>query len=167
MRCFIGVPVEGPLAARLRGQPLPGDARAVRGRDLHLTLAFLGEREEQWARTLWPPLQRALAGLPAFSVPLTGVGAFPRPGGRIWAASVAPAATLLELHETVWRVLERRGLDRERRRFRPHLTLARAAAPITAPPRPLDDLLPVTKVVFYQSPGEGGAYRRLAVWALE
>lgn len=166
MRCFIGVPVADELAKRLRGLALPADGRAVLGRDLHLTLAFLGEIDESRARRLWERLGKTLSKLPAFTAPITGVGPFPRSGGRIWAASVAPVAALQDLHQAVWRVLDAGGIERDRRRYRPHLTLARTAMPIAAPARALAETLPVTQVVFYQSPGGEMGYRRLAVWPL-
>ena len=44
MRCFIGIPVPPALAATLTANPVPPTARPVPAANLHLTLAFLGER---------------------------------------------------------------------------------------------------------------------------
>ena len=70
MRCFIGIPVPPALAATLTANPVPPTARPVPAANLHLTLAFLGERSRSQLEPLLPPLKNALARLPAFTVTL-------------------------------------------------------------------------------------------------
>lgn len=52
MRCFIGIPVPADPGQALRDRPWAEGARAVPAADLHLTLAFLGERSHGWARSI-------------------------------------------------------------------------------------------------------------------
>ena len=61
MRCFIGIPVPPALAATLTANPVPPTARPVPAANLHLTLAFLGERSRSQLEPLLPPLKNALA----------------------------------------------------------------------------------------------------------
>ncbi|HCJ65458.1 MAG TPA: RNA 2',3'-cyclic phosphodiesterase, partial [Alcanivorax sp.] len=56
MRCFIGIPVPPALAATLTANPVPPTARPVPAANLHLTLAFLGERSRSQLEPLLPPL---------------------------------------------------------------------------------------------------------------
>ena len=129
MRCFIGIPVPPALAATLTANPVPPTARPVPAANLHLTLAFLGERSRSQLEPLLPPLNNALARFPAFTVTLSTVDAFPEPGGRIWAAHARRDVALLDLHQQVWSVLSQAGIEAEPLQFLPHVTLARAAAP--------------------------------------
>ena len=166
MRCFIGIPVPPALATTLTATPVPLPARPVPAGNLHLTLAFLGERSRSQLEPLPPPLKNALARLPAFTVTLSTVDAFPEPGGRIWAAHARRDVALLDLHQQVWSVLSQAGIEAEPLQFLPHVTLARAAAPLQAEPTPGPWVLPVNSVMLYESPPDG-YYRVLQNWPLK
>ncbi|QJX01700.1 hypothetical protein HML84_03445 [Alcanivorax sp. IO_7] len=84
MRCFIGIPVPADPGQALRDRPWAEGARAVPAADLHLTLAFLGERSYGWARSLWPALAAIAAATPAFDLPLPTVDVFPAPAVASW-----------------------------------------------------------------------------------
>lgn len=165
MRCFIGIPVPPALAGALSSTPAPPPARPVPPGNLHLTLAFLGERSWPWLEPLLPALQAALTAAPAFTVTLSTLDAFPEPGGRIWAAHARREPALLELHGKVWEVLGQAGVEAEPRAFLPHITLARGASPLNAMPQPGPWLLPVDSVMLYESPPDG-YYRVLREWPL-
>nr|WP_159660469.1 2'-5' RNA ligase family protein [Alcanivorax xiamenensis] len=150
MRCFIGLPVPKEAGrALLQGVP-DGAGRRLPLADLHLTLAFLGERELSWTQTLCRRLEATLEGVQPLSLKLSGGGLFPpggmplggmplggtpqrsspsrgapSSGGRPWAARAFPSPALMALHERVWRLLEDLGMEREERGFLPHVTLAR------------------------------------------
>ena len=113
-----------------------------------------------------PPLNNALARFPAFTVTLSTVDAFPEPGGRIWAAHARRDVALLDLHQQVWSVLSQAGIEAEPLQFLPHVTLARAAAPLQAEPTPGPWVLPVNSVMLYESPPDG-YYRVLQNWPLK
>lgn len=166
MRCFIGIPVPADPGQALRDRPWPEGARAVPAADLHLTLAFLGERSHGWARSLWPALAAIAAATPAFDLTLPAVDVFPRAGGRILAARAERAPRLLALHGSIWRVLQDAGVEAETRRFLPHVTLARLPAPAESNPVPGPWTLPVRELMFYQSPPEQDGYRALARWPI-
>lgn len=167
MRCFVAIPVPAALAGALGQVPAPERVRAQTAGDLHLTLAFLGERERQATLlTLWPVLQQEVRALGAFTVTLSVATAFPGAGDRVWAALAERNEALLDIHQRVWRVLEAHGVAREVRAFRPHVTLGRAATRLAAAPWPGPWALPVREVVLYESPRGGGGYRPLAAVSL-
>ncbi|HEX5678582.1 MAG TPA: RNA 2',3'-cyclic phosphodiesterase [Alcanivorax sp.] len=165
MRCFIGIPVPPALAATLAATPFSLPARPVPENNLHLTLAFLGERSRSQLEPLLPALESVLTRLPAFTVTLTTLDAFPEPGARIWAAHARREPALLALHGTIWHLLTQAGLDAESRPFLPHVTLARGAAPLRAEARPGPWVLPVDSVMLYESPPDGH-YQVLKEWPL-
>jgi len=165
MRCFIGIPVPPALATTLFAYPVPPPARPVPEGNLHLTLAFLGERSRSQLAPLLPALESALTRLPAFQVTLSTLDAFPEPGARVWAAHARRESALLDLHRQVWEVLGQAGIEAEPRRFLPHVTLARAASPLQAEPTPGPWVLPVNSVMLYESPPDG-YYRVLQDWPL-
>lgn len=126
MRLFVGLDL--PWATRLRlaglgGGGIPG-ARWVPVENFHLTLRFIGEVVPHVAEAV----DEALLGLRArrFALELAGVGTFAK-GGRdttLWVG-VARNPALELLAGKVETALQRAGLPPERRRFMPHVTLAR------------------------------------------
>ena len=105
----------------LRGG-LPG-ARWIDAENFHITLRFIGDVDERTADDVASSLDQV--SRPCFSVELNGLGAF---GGRkphsVWAG-VAMTPELAELQADLERRMQRLGLPPERRKFAPHVTLAR------------------------------------------
>lgn len=125
MRLFVGIELPWSLRERLTIMQggIPG-ARWVPGENFHLTLRFIGEVAAYRAEEI----DLALSGLRGrgFSLMLAGVGTFAK-GGRettLWAG-VEREPALDHLQAKVETALQRAGLAPERRRFTPHVTLAR------------------------------------------
>lgn len=102
---------------------LPG-ARWVAADQLHLTLRFIGAVDG----ALFADIREGLATIEAapFSFQLQGAGHFP-PRGRprvLWLG-VQADERLLHLRNKVNAVLRRLGLEAEKRKFAPHITVAR------------------------------------------
>ncbi len=126
MRLFVGL--ELPWEARRRlamlgGRGVPG-ARWVPMENFHLTLRFIGEVPAYRAEEV----DEALAALRAkrFALELAGVGTFAK-GGRdttLWVG-VTRNPALEHLAGKIETALQRAGMHAERRRFAPHVTLAR------------------------------------------
>lgn len=95
-----------------------------RDEQLHLTLAFIGEVPSSTVRQIEDELS-AIAFDP-FELSLEGVNMFgnTRQPKTLWAG-VADEAPLHHLHEKVMNALERIGVEPDRRRYKPHVTLAR------------------------------------------
>jgi len=125
MRLFVALDLPHAMRTRLSflGGGLPG-VRWVQPENYHVTLRFIGELPGWRA----DEVDQALAGLraPAFTVQLSGVGTFEKAGRvtSIWVG-VQRTPALDHLQAKVETALQRAGLERERRRFAPHVTLAR------------------------------------------
>jgi RNA 2',3'-cyclic 3'-phosphodiesterase len=90
---------------------------------LHLTLRFIGEVDRPQADDVADALGR-VRGEP-FAIRINGVGRFEqRNSGALWAG-VEPKEPLAALAAKVERACQSVGLERERRAFHPHITLAR------------------------------------------
>lgn len=123
-RLFVGLPLPRPLAGRLAEmQPKARQGvRLIAESDLHLTLHFLGTREVA-------PTREALASVraSAFPVRLEGPGCFSAGRKTILWVGVEPSGALIELHRVTGEALRAIGFEPERRRYHPHVTLARLA----------------------------------------
>jgi 2'-5' RNA ligase len=126
MRLFVALDLPRTLRDRLSmlaNAGLPG-ARWVPPENYHLTLRFIGETPGHRAEEI----DDALAGLRArgFSLTLSGLGTFTK-GNRasaLWVG-VERNPQLDHLQSKIETALQRCGLEPERRRFQPHVTLAR------------------------------------------
>lgn len=97
--------------------------------NLHITLKFLGETGEDFARRAETALTAALAGVPGFAVSLAGLGVFPPVGAPrvLWIGIQEGERALAELAARIEDALAKAGFSREKRRYEPHVTLARFA----------------------------------------
>lgn len=129
MRLFIAIDLPeavrrglGELEQELK--PATGTARWVSPEAIHITLKFLGEVPE--ARL--PEIDAGLVGLnwKPITITVRGLGFFPgkRSPRVFWAGMEAP--TMPGLAEQLDTRMERLGFEKEKRVFRPHITLARA-----------------------------------------
>ncbi len=139
MRCFIAVELPGETRAELQemaGQLRRAGIRAswVRPENLHLTLRFLGEIDEDQVQAAGERLERDSRGRSPFVLALDGAGAFPNPrrASVIWAGVGPLVGGLSEIQALTERVAAGIGLKPENRPFRPHLTLARVRRPAEA-----------------------------------
>lgn len=100
------------------------EARFTPFDQLHLTLAFLGEVDGGRARDVEEELATVRAA--PLRLELRGVGHFPPRGEpRVLWAGFERSEPLLTLQRSVARHLEQAGCELERRKFHPHVTLAR------------------------------------------
>jgi len=132
MRTFIAVEVTGPaLEAILRYQEqlrqFPAKVRWARPEQMHLTLKFLGEIEEPQAETVAEALKNLAGQNQAFEAELKGLGGFPdlRRPNVLWAGVQSGSEGLTRLADRVERAVKDLGFKKEKRPYRPHLTLGR------------------------------------------
>jgi 2'-5' RNA ligase len=129
MRIFIAIDLPNEIRKELKElqrtlRPLTTSARWVAPESIHITLKFIGEVPDKRIEEI----DGELSGLTwkPFTVSVRGVGFFP--GSRspriFWAGMEAP--TMQSLTEKLDSRMERLGFEKEKRAFRPHITLARA-----------------------------------------
>jgi 2'-5' RNA ligase len=125
MRLFVAIALPEDLRARLSRiqQGVPA-ARWVDPDNLHLTLRFIGEADGSEAQDLDAALAQVRAA--RFAVTLAGVGRFGqgRKSRALWVG-VEPAPGLDRLRRRVEQAVQAAGFAPERRKFKPHVTLAR------------------------------------------
>jgi RNA 2',3'-cyclic 3'-phosphodiesterase len=145
MRLFIAINLPDEVRTQLKElqrllRPLASTAKWVPPESIHITLKFLGEVPEKRVEQIDTALA-SLAWKP-FTISVHSVGFFP--GARsprvLWAGMEAP--TMQGLTEALDTRLEPLGFEREKRAFRPHITLARAKT------SPLDKALVTASATF-------------------
>lgn len=105
------------------------EVKWVDGRNLHITLLFLGDVEDRDLPEICRLTARAAARIDAFRISIAGLGAFPslRRPKTIWAAVNEGRDDLVRLAAELETVLGDSGHYRsEDRAYVPHLTLGRA-----------------------------------------
>ena len=182
MRVFLALDLGSELRGKLAElerelRPLARRARWVRPESMHLTLRFFGEVSAVGVDSLAARLGEAFAGLPAFALDFRGCGVFPdRKDPRVlWVGVPEPPPAVFELQSRGEAVARALGFAPERRRFEPHLTVAR----FRGPERGIDSILTsclardfgrngVGEAVLFESrlSPAGSTYRRLRVYPL-
>ena len=124
MRAFVAIDLPDPVRAALEAlqERLPL-GRPVDPDQMHLTLAFLGEQPDDVIEAA----HQALEGirLPAFDLQLQGLGTFGDRQPTVLWAGVREPGPVKALHDRLLPALHGAGIVLERRRFRPHVTIAR------------------------------------------
>lgn len=178
IRAFLALPLpeatRGELAILQRRLGL---SRPVAPENLHLTLVFLGSQPEPVLEEAHEALE-ALRGR-AFVLGLRGVGLFGGAVPRAVYAGVAACPALEALQARVAQAVRRAGIMLPRRRFVPHVTLARFAAGAGPGPAGLEKALAgaalwqavpfkATQMVLYASHlrPSGAVYEPLASYPL-
>ena len=132
MRLFVGLDLPWSLRQRLSflAGGIPG-ARWLPPENYHVTLRFIGEVAGYRAEEI----DHALAALRGrgFTLSLAGVGTFEKAGRPValWVG-VERNPQLDLLQSKIETACQRAGLEPERRRFAPHVTLARLDNPAEA-----------------------------------
>jgi 2'-5' RNA ligase len=166
-RCFFALPLSGDaldaLDAHRRALEPEVHRSGVRAswvaRDcMHVTLAFLGDIAPDDVSVLRDAMAPVTGATAPIATTLGAVDAFPGPRrARVLVAALDDAeGAIARLATTCQRAATRIGNEPERRRFRPHATLARLRAPLDVR-RMLDGLparpVPVAldRVVLFES----------------
>jgi len=128
IRLFVAL--ELPEAVRMRLVALEGGvpgARWMTDGQLHLTLRFIGEVDENVAHDIDDAL--LLIRAPAFTMEISGVGEFGGKNPRALWAGVRANDALTHLQRKIETAMQRIGLPPEQRKFAAHVTLARLKSP--------------------------------------
>ena len=101
--------------------------RWVATSNIHVTMQFLGDVEEGMTTEVCERAGRAARQIQPFDFEVRGIVCVP-PGGQVrmvWANVLDPTGQMAELHDVLAAELMEMGFEPEKRRFKPHLTLAR------------------------------------------
>lgn len=176
VRAFLAIPLPEQLKDSIRAlqrqlKTQITSARWVRPENLHLTLHFFAEIEQETLEKIGVSMLSVRDCCRPFLVEVKGLGAFPnlhRPR-VIWLA-LEPKEQLRQLHRDCGKILRQAGVAVDPRPYSPHLTIARMRNL-----RPdLTDLfnsanihrvghLPVNKLVLYESRLHPGGAEHIAL----
>jgi len=132
MRTFIAIEIPDEIKkemaeaqSRLKGSGV--EAGWTKPEGIHLTLKFLGEVEESRVPEIMDALTSAIQGMGRFRLEIAGAGAFPNPKSArvVWIGVSGDIERLITLQSSVEEAMAGLGMEREDRKFTPHLTLGR------------------------------------------
>jgi len=94
---------------------------------IHLTLKFLGNITSNSIVEITRAIEEAARGIPPFQLEVKGVGVFPnlKRVQVVWVGLSGEVDKLSQLQQRLESTLEHLGFAPERRKFTPHLTVAR------------------------------------------
>ena len=136
-RTFIALEMNEDLQRHLNGvirqvaQVLP-DVRWVNAMGVHLTLAFLGELDDEQLASAEQAAETVAQRHHPFSYSLSHLGVFgsQRAPRVIWMGIDEPTGALIAVHRALQQELIQHGFEVDSRPFSPHLTLARVKSPL-------------------------------------
>jgi 2'-5' RNA ligase len=118
---------------------IPSGVHWVDPQGIHLTLKFLGNVDSSVVNDLLGAMKMASQNYhgPKFSLSLAGLGLFPneKQPRVLWAGTDGDIESLRDLQTLVDEATSRLGFSREKRPFRPHLTLGRVQDGVSQGPR--------------------------------
>lgn len=129
MRLFTGIPLSDDTVARIARlldylRP-HGQLRWVPSYNLHFTTKFIGEWPENRLEELIAALQ-PLGSRPPIEIAASGIGWLPNPHSpRVLFVGVKAGPELARLASDTEDALAALGIEKEKRAFKPHFTLAR------------------------------------------
>ena len=136
IRSFIAIELPTGTRSSLEGitgklKASAGDVRWVKTDDIHLTLKFLGDVEEERIPDIGGCIEQCVMGITPFTIAVRGMGAFPSDHSPqvIWIAAADESGTLSRMQLSLEDGLARLGFKKEKRPFSPHLTLGRLKSP--------------------------------------
>lgn len=137
IRSFVAIELPKELKKRIDDyqrqlKPLCRHTRWVKSDSLHITLKFLGEQEADLIQRVQQNLEHVSGVFSPFQITIKEFGAFPgkRNPRVLWLGVISePLQQLYQLFQFVENDLHGLGFPKEKRRFSPHLTLARVKQP--------------------------------------
>jgi RNA 2',3'-cyclic 3'-phosphodiesterase len=125
-RLFVSIELPDSISKILAElDPHLSGVRWLKPRQMHLTLAFLGNVRSDVQETLAEKLHAI--SWKRFFLPLVGIGTFPNKGWPkiVWIGVGTGHPHLFQLHKRVQEAVLAAGLEPDLRSFHPHVTLAR------------------------------------------
>ncbi|MCX5707048.1 MAG: RNA 2',3'-cyclic phosphodiesterase [Candidatus Omnitrophica bacterium] len=132
MRSFIaiGLPKEIQASLKLLQDKLKksgADLKLVKPENIHLTLKFLGEIDENKLTKISPILETLLQNKTAFQIKLSSLGTFPKINSPrvVWVGMALGEQEVKIIAGELEEKLEKIGIPKEDKPFSSHITIAR------------------------------------------
>ena len=132
LRTFIAIELDPKLQDALNLiqkelKEVGADVKWVKHDNIHVTLKFLGDVPLEKIDSIKSVMQTTLAPIPAFSMVLTHLGAFPKVENPqiIWVGATADKNSIKHIADSLEENLKTIGFEKEKRDFEPHITLGR------------------------------------------
>ncbi len=133
MRAFISINLTDPIRESiLEFQESQGkiirNIRWTKPENIHLTLKFLGEIEEETVNKLAETLQPIEGQFSPFPVDIGSVGKFPPKGplSILWVGLLKGTSGVMALENSIREAMEAAKIPFDKKSFVPHLTIGRA-----------------------------------------
>jgi 2'-5' RNA ligase len=128
-RGFIAVDIDSFLKILEFEKELKGagaNIKLVEPKNIHITLKFLGDTNEDMIDTIERVIINAVNGITKFNINLEGAGVFPNQKyiKVIWLG-IKQGEKLGSIAKKIDEDLSKMGFKKEKRKFSPHLTIAR------------------------------------------
>ncbi len=102
------------------------DAKIVETENMHLTLKFLGDTDENLIDEIEKTIKESTKDIKPFEITLKNIGVFPNQNYiKVAWIGVENAEPLKQITETIDTKLQNFGFEKEKRPFSAHLTIAR------------------------------------------
>ncbi|MCW1296152.1 MAG: RNA 2',3'-cyclic phosphodiesterase [Candidatus Parvarchaeota archaeon] len=131
MRCFIAIEVPGEIKEKIISlqkeiEKSNADLKFVENENLHLTLKFLGEIDEEKIKEINAIIEEITKDTHKFKIQLSMLGVFPNFNYLrvIWVGVTEGKNEILELHSKLDSKLREIGIKKDEQ-FETHLTIAR------------------------------------------
>lgn len=172
MRLFIAIELPKSFKAELarlqKGlKEVSSGGRFVPTDNFHITLHFIGESDDLMSAA--KAMHEAVRGVRPFTLHLGGLSSFERSdGSTVYTNVLGELNELGVLYDSLESAMAEEGFARERKRFTPHITLARSAAIDELAQSELSALTPsasvmVNAITLFESRRENG---RMAYYPL-
>ena len=132
MRLFIAVELPDEVKEKIAGlvselKKEVAGVRWVEGKNLHLTLKFLGWVEDKKMGEVNALMERAAKGCGGFKAKVEGAGSFPegKPPRVIWVGFSEGSDKLKSLAEGIEKLFSHAGYRQEEKEFASHVTIGR------------------------------------------
>ncbi len=132
MRLFIAIGIDETIAQKIKSliADLKGSlqgVRWVREDGIHITLKFLGEIDKIKSEEVILSLEQISSRYAAMSISISQLGKFPERGipRVIWLGAQEDTGILKKLSADIEEEMEKIGFEKEKREFKPHVTLGR------------------------------------------
>lgn len=158
-RLFIAIPIPGSIRHSIvNAVELPDDFKVTNPDNIHITLFFLGDTEEQLIEQIIPHIKNAVAGIDPFELEISHTGQFPRRGYPriIYATGYKGKKKLLHIASTLREGLKTMDIT-DNKDFKYHITIGRnkrrygGHGHFTLPDFPHTLEFTVEKVILYKS----------------